>query len=264
MGVAPRTTSSLRLLVVDADPIARRDVRTALETRIARPLVILETGEPDAARAMLSDRGFDVVAADLATVGGAAGVAALIERAPTVVAYALGPAANVRDAVAAVRAGAADFIEKPLDGAAFARRIERQFGSLAVALAPVAGDALAGDGAAMRALADQIARIGPSAAPVFVSGESGTGKPQVARAVHARSKRRDGEFVAVDCRGRDADTLVAELCGPGGAFDRADGGTLFLDEVGEMSPAMQAKLLRVLETGRVRPVGSDGDRKSVV
>lgn len=258
MGVAPRLTSAVRLLVVDADPTARRAVRAALEARIARPLTILETGARDTARAMLADRGFDVLVADLDTVGGPAGIAALIERAPSVVAYALGDAANVRDAVAAVRQGAADFIEKPLDGAAFARRIERQFGTIDVV--PEPGDLPLGDGRAMRALADHIGRVAPSAAPVFVFGEPGTGKADVARAVHGRSRRRAGPFVAVDCRGRDAEGLTADLVGADGAFDRAAGGTLFLDEVGALPDAVQAVLLRWLDAGEI---GGLADRRTV-
>ncbi len=114
----------------------------------------------------------------------------------------------------------------------------------------------------MRALADQIARIAPSAAPVFVFGAPGTGKAGVARAVHERSRRRGGPFVTVDCVGRESDDLLAALGAPGGAFDMADGGTLFLDEIGDLPDAVQALLLRAIETGEIggvtdrRPVGA--------
>ncbi len=160
--------------------------------------------------------------------------------------------------MAAVQVGAADFIEKPVDGPAFARRIERQF-SLESAGSAVE---VPTEGRAMRALADQIARIAPSAAPVFVFGAPGTGKAGVARAVHERSRRRGGPFVTVDCVGRESDDLLAALGAPGGAFDMADGGTLFLDEIGDLPDAVQALLLRAIETGEIggvtdrRPVGA--------
>ncbi len=240
MAVAPRPNTAVRLLLVDADAAQRRALRTALESRIARPLDILETAEPDAARALIAERAVDALAADLGTVGGPSGLRRLIERAPSLVTYALGAAANVKDAVAAVQVGAADFIEKPVDGPAFARRIERQF-SLESAGSAVE---VPTEGRAMRALADQIARIAPSAAPVFVFGAPGTGKAGVARAVHERSRRRGGPFVTVDCVGRESDDLLAALGAPGGAFDMADGGTLFLDEIGDLPDAVQALLLR--------------------
>jgi two-component system repressor protein LuxO len=259
MGAAPRPSSALRLLLVDADPNARRALRTALEARITRPLLIMETAEPETARAMLAERGFDAAAVDLDTVGGPAAFAALGERAPGAVFYALGPAANVQDAVAAVRSGAADFIEKPIDGPAFARRIERQFVGDEANRAG-GGDTLAGTSAPMRALFEQIARVAPAQAPVFVFGETGTGKTAVAQAVHARSKRRGGPFVTVECTGRTGEDIVAELTGSGGAFDRADGGTLFLDEVGRLPEAAQAVLLRALDSGEI---GGPTDRRKV-
>jgi two-component system repressor protein LuxO len=259
MGVAQRNSSAVRLLLVDADPNTRRTLRAALEARIARPLMIMETAEGETARAMLAERAFDAVAVDLGTIGGPDRFAGLVERAPSVVAYALGASSNVQDAVAAVRSGAADFIEKPVDGAAFARRIERQFVA-AEAIRIDVSDVLSGGSPAMRALGEQIARVAPAPAPVFVFGETGTGKAAVARAVHARSRRRSGDFVAVDCNGREAVDLVAELTSPGGSFDRAAGGTLFLDEVGRLPDAAQAVLLRALDSGEI---GGPADRRRV-
>lgn len=256
MAVAPRLNSAVRLLLVDADPNARRSLRTALETRVARPLEILETAEPEAARLLVAERAVDAVAADLATVGGPIGLRRLIERAPALVAYALGPTSNVKDAVAAVQQGAADFIEKPVDGNAFARRIERQFSGDEVS-SPLE---FVGEGRAMRTLLDQVARIAPSPAPVFVFGAPGTGKAAIARAVHDRSRRRAGPFVAIDCVGRDGADLVDAIAAPGGAFDRAAGGTLYLDEIGDLPDAVQALLLRAIETGEI---GGADDRRRV-
>jgi sigma-54-dependent transcriptional regulator len=112
-----------------------------------------------------------------------------------------------------------------------------------------------------------VGRIAPTALPVLIQGESGSGKELVSRALHRLGPRRDGPFVAINCTAVPETLLEAELFGVVrgaytgadrdrlGLFRRADGGTLLLDEVGDMPPSMQAKLLRVLDSGRVRPVG---------
>jgi two-component system, NtrC family, response regulator HydG len=123
----------------------------------------------------------------------------------------------------------------------------------------------------MRTLIERIGRIGPSAAPVLIRGETGSGKELVARALHAAS-RRGGPFVPVNCTALPEQLLESELFGHvrgaftgatasrRGLFVEADGGTLFLDEIGDLAPALQAKLLRVLEDGAVRAVGADVSR----
>jgi two-component system response regulator HydG len=125
----------------------------------------------------------------------------------------------------------------------------------------------------MAALHEVIRRVAPSPAPVLVTGESGTGKELVARALHETGPRRSRPFVAVSCGALPSDRLQSELFGhlrgafPGagaarrGLFVEADGGTLFLDEIGDMPAELQAKLLRVLENGEVRAVGSDAVRR---
>jgi two-component system response regulator HydG len=121
----------------------------------------------------------------------------------------------------------------------------------------------------MRALAASIERIAASSAPVLIRGETGVGKELAARAIHARGDRRDRPFVAVNTAAVNDDLFESEVFGHvRGAFTgaaqtrkglltEADGGTLFLDEIGDMPMSMQAKLLRVLQFGEVRPVGSD-------
>ncbi|WP_248623748.1 sigma-54 interaction domain-containing protein [Cobetia crustatorum] len=130
---------------------------------------------------------------------------------------------------------------------------------------------LKGESAAMRELGQIIARVAPAPSPVLILGESGTGKELAARDLHRLSGRR-GAFVPINCGAISPELLESELFGHlkgaftgahrgrDGLFSFADGGTLFLDEIGEMPLAMQAKLLRVLETRRVRPVGGEQEQ----
>jgi two-component system response regulator HydG len=134
------------------------------------------------------------------------------------------------------------------------------------------GEQIVGESPAMRALSAQVDRVAGSDLPVLLRGETGTGKELLARAIHLRSPRREAPFVSQDCGALTESLLEDELFGhePGaftgaerrreGLFARAHAGTLFLDEVGEMSPSLQAKLLRVLQEREVRPLGGDRPR----
>jgi sigma-54 specific flagellar transcriptional regulator A len=129
---------------------------------------------------------------------------------------------------------------------------------------------LIGDSMVMREVRAQIAQVGPSDAPVIVTGPSGSGKEMVARAIHACSRRAAAPSVAVNCGAIPRDLIESELFGHekgsftgahvqrAGRFEEADGGTLFLDEIGDMPHDMQVKLLRVLEERRVQRVGGRG------
>ena len=128
---------------------------------------------------------------------------------------------------------------------------------------------MVGEGEPMRVLNRRIARVGPTALPVLVRGETGTGKELVARALHAASPRADGPFVAENCGAFAEGVLASELFGHEegaftgaagrrrGLFEQANGGTLFLDELGELSPRVQVQLLRVLQEGELRRVGGE-------
>lgn len=181
------------------------------------------------------------------------------------------PKGDVRAAVRLLRAGALEVLEAPVPAEEWEAALRRA-GCASGSEAP--GDCgLVGRSPAVRTLRDQIERV--ATAPrttVLVLGESGVGKERVARAIHARSARAAGPFVAVNCATLSEELVEAELFGyeagaftgarsggHAGLFEVADGGTLLLDEIGELAPPLQARLLRVLEERRVRRVGGTRD-----
>jgi two-component system response regulator HydG len=197
---------------------------------------------------------------------------------PVVVVTAFG---SMETAVGAIRAGAYDFITKPVEMDALALVVERavQHRSLKEEVkrlreavdATRQFDDMIGSSAAMRKVNDLVTRVADSDANVLITGESGTGKELVAKALHARSARSSGPFVAVNCAAVPETLLESELFGHAkgaftdarqsraGLFIQASGGTLFLDEVAELPLGMQPKLLRSLQERKVRPVGGNSE-----
>ncbi|MDR2991311.1 MAG: sigma-54 dependent transcriptional regulator [Burkholderiaceae bacterium] len=186
---------------------------------------------------------------------------------------------NVNQAVEAMRLGAADYLVKPvnLDELEIVIRdaLERsQWRAQKAARQADAGSAMIGDSPAMQQLRHLIAEVAGSNVTVLIQGESGSGKELIAQAIHAASPQRAESFLAVDCCTLQEALFESELFGhERGAFTGADRrkaglieaaarGTLFLDEIGEASAAIQAKLLRVLETGRFRRVGATADLRA--
>ncbi len=183
---------------------------------------------------------------------------------------------NIETAVNATKLGAFDFIEKPLSlektvltvrNAVRTRELERVNAQLSETLNQ--DHVMIGESIGMRALRKQIAIVAPTDGRVLISGESGTGKELVARAIHAQSKRKNSTFVEINSAAIPEELVESELFGhvkgafsgaiksKKGKFEIADSGTLFLDEIGDMSPRVQAKMLRVLEEQHFEPVGSN-------
>jgi two-component system, NtrC family, response regulator PilR len=176
---------------------------------------------------------------------------------------------NMESAVEALKAGAFDFVSKPLDLQALRSLVNtalRLDGSVAPAR-PTART-LIGDSSAIAEVRAKVARVARSQAPVYISGESGTGKELVARMIHDHGPRASGPFVPVNCGAIAPELMESELFGHKkgaftgahvdriGLFEAADGGTLFLDEVADLPVAMQVKLLRAIQEKSVRPVGA--------
>ncbi|QTF93661.1 sigma-54 dependent transcriptional regulator [Halomonas sp. BM-2019] len=187
---------------------------------------------------------------------------------------------TIDQAVEALKLGADDFLTKPLDLENVRESVYRVLEHRRLAERfhrqdpPGHFHGIIGDSEPMQALFHDAARLAKSDAPILVLGESGTGKELLARAIHAESPRADGPFVAINCASIPSELMESEFFGHvkgaftgasdsrQGLFQSARGGSLFLDEIGEMSPGLQAKLLRALQEKTVRPVG--GEREEPV
>jgi len=235
------------------------------------------------ALAALERTDFDVVVTDLAMrgMGGIELCERVAQNRPDVPVIVLTAFGSLDSAIGAIRAGAYDFISKPVEVDALAIAIERAANHHALreevkrlrleVLDRPRDHELIGDSAPMRKVQDLISRVAGSEATVLVVGESGTGKEVVARAIHKRSAREGGPFIAINCAAVPEALLESELFGHArgaftdakeahvGLFVQAKGGTLFLDEIGDMPLGLQPKLLRALQERTIRPLGGKGE-----
>lgn len=269
-----------RILVVDDDQAMCDLLREGLESR--GHSVQCQT-DAEAAFGQFMAESFDTVLTDLKMprLHGIAFCHRLAENrqdVPVVVITAFG---SLDTAVEAIRAGAYDFVTKPVELDMLAIVVQRALKHRSLQeqvrflkegrnLGADFGE-FVGRSRAMEHLFDQISRIADHPVPMLLTGESGTGKELVARVLHRRSRRRDKPFVPVNCAALPGALLESELFGhaPGaftdarsgrkGLFLEADGGTLLLDEIAEMPTELQPKILRALETGAIRPVGENAE-----
>ncbi len=226
---------------------------------------------------LIKEQAFDVVVTDIRMeeVDGLALLRAVKDACPDTDVIMMTAYASIETTVEALRKGAADYLIKPFPPEelvlAVERLVERQRlalenRQLKRELAPGESEFIAVSDS-MKAVADVVSRIAKTDTSVLITGASGTGKEVVARAIHARSKRKDGPFVAVNCAALPEPLLESELFGHErgaftgadrrklGRFELADKGTLFLDEIGEIGQSIQVKLLRALETKTFERVG---------
>ena len=265
------------LLVEDEAPL-----RTAVAERLADhgyEVVQAESGE--SALEALAEFAFDIVVTDLRLPGidGTAVIEAAVERYPEIIGIVITGYGTVRDAVEVIKRGAADFVTKPfqfdelrhaLDGAIEQRRLKSENAWLREQLQQrYSFEGIVGRSRAMRDLFQTLETVARTASTILITGETGTGKEVVARAIHHASPRRGQRFVALNCSAIPENLLEAEIFGHvRGAFTGAIGtrqgrleqahrGTLFLDEVGTMSMSLQMKLLRVLQEREFERVGDN-------
>ena len=262
--------SGLSLLVLDDDPAIVRSLVRVLKGLGAR---VTGVGSLREARQVLQQTTPDAVLADLQLKDGT-GLELLpdyLRKHPAGAFYMITGHGSVDNAVEALRQGARHYFEKPVDPLRLAEHLVADLGgalardSIAAQLEPWL---LFRDPAMAEALKD-LPRFAASDEPVLIQGETGTGKELVARALHGLGKRASGPFVAVNSGAIPDTMLEAELFGyergaftganrmHRGRFEQASNGTLFLDEIGEMPPAAQVSLLRVLEEGAVSRLGSE-------
>jgi two-component system response regulator PilR (NtrC family) len=257
-----------RVLIVDDEP----DIRELLEITLNRMDIQTCCAENiESAKALLQKNPFDLCLTDMKLPDGNGldlvdTIQAMSNPTPVAVITAHG---NMDTAILAMKKGAFDFVSKPVDLSAL-----RQLVSSALKLSDPTSTkerrirhALLGESLVMQGIRSKIDKVARSQAPVYISGESGSGKELVARLIHQQSSRSDKPFVAINCGAIPLELMESEFFGhkkgsftgavtdKKGLFQAAEGGTLFLDEVADLPLSLQVKLLRAIQEKKIRPVG---------
>ena len=278
-------SAKARILVVDDE----RSMQEFLEIFFrSEGYDVVTAGDVDTALAHLESDDFDVVISDIQMPGrsGIDLVHAAYELSPETVVIMITAFASTETAITAMKEGAYDYVTKPfkvdelrivVEKALEKKLLSSENRRLRRELRSQNRDrTIIGNSAAIRRVSELITQVADSKANVLISGESGTGKEVVARAIHRGGPRRDEPFVAVNCAAIPETLLESELFGhvrgaftgavqnKEGLFEAADGGTLFLDEVGELTLAVQVKLLRAIQEKSFRRVGGSGDTRANV
>jgi DNA-binding NtrC family response regulator len=275
--MASPTRSPLKLLIVDDDETLRQTLWRRFE-RLGLAVTAAASGEEALAEAAKAR--FDVALLDLHLPGisGIEVLEQLKERQPELEALMLTAHGSIETAIQAMKRGAYDYLTKPFHLPDLEIHIQKAYEKVQLArrerqrLEQIGYESpryqLVGSSPAMRRVVQLLEKVAPTDATALVCGASGTGKELVARALHYNSPRRDRPLVTINCAALQETLLESELFGhEKGAFtgavqakpgliEVAEGGTLFIDEIAEMAPGLQAKLLRVLEDGHFRRVGS--------
>ncbi len=284
MALNHEASQPVGVFVVDADAGQRRVLAALIGERTGGRFTATTCASYEEAVAAAATRRNAILIADLATIGGPAGVPEFARNGSTLIATS--DRGSLSTAVAAVKAGAIDFLPKPIGARTLIERLDAAVASWRsiqpelVAQAPLPRAApgpdfagFVGRSPAMLAVYDKIRRMAPSQAPAFLTGESGTGKELAAEAIHAHAGPEERPFVAINCSAIPRELMESEIFGHvrgaftgatehrAGAAELADGGTLFLDEIAEMDLGLQAKLLRFVQSGTLRRVGGTEQKR---
>lgn len=276
----------ISVLIVDDEPELRRSIASVLTTQLPQvSLAITEAADGLEAVSKFDEQEFDLVMMDVKMPGmnGLEALSHIKSKAPATFVVIMTAHSNLQDAVVAIRDGAYDYLEKPVNPARLAEIVLKSFearelvSSLALSN-PIFDDDIdsefVGHSQQMRQVFDLIYKLCKVETTVLVRGENGTGKELVARAIHFNSPRKAGPFVAVNCGAIPESLMESEFFGHEkgaftgaherkiGRFQMANNGTLFLDEIGELKPEMQVKLLRILQERKFTPVGGSREVKT--
>ena len=268
------------ILIVDDDSSHRAMLRTVLR---GWGYATDEADDGDTAVEKVKERAYDAVLSDvrMARMDGISAIREILHHNPSIPVLVMTAWQSVETAVAALRLGAYDYLEKPLDFDLLHLTLERALDHTRLAAENrelreyirESPSGLLGRSPRMRELIEMVNTVAPTEATVLITGESGTGKERVARAIQEASARRGKAFVTVNCAALNESLLESELFGHekgaftgadkrrDGRFLQADGGTLFLDEIGEISLLMQVKLLRAIQQREIQRVGGDATLK---
>jgi len=269
----------VRILIIDDEPHVRDGLREAID---APEYDIDPVPDGETALRKLRREPYHVVVTDLRMPGAVDGFEILREvreKDPDTPVIMITAHGTIEGAVEALKMGAMDFLTKPLDIKHFRILVQKAIASLNIVLEnrelrarlklQQGGQLILANSATMRKVLDTLLQVAPSHATILLQGESGTGKELAARAIHENSPRRDRPFVSINCGAMPETLFESEMFGheagaftgaghqKKGVFEQADGGTLFLDEITEIPEKNQVDLLRAIQEGEVRRVGSD-------